>query len=57
MIKLGRLPISSGGGIKEPRRLGGPGTKDGRFSRITSILGGSPGPGGALICGTRGFSS
>lgn len=54
MIKLGRRPLLSSGGISEPRRLDGPepGASDplriGLFSRTTSIVGAS----GALISGT-----
>ena len=61
MIKLGRRPDVSSGGISEPRRLGGPepGASDpfrsgaGLFSRMTSILGASTV--GALISGTFGL--
>lgn len=46
MMREGLLPISSGGGIKDPRRDGtGDGAKDGRFSLTTSIFGVSIGPG------------
>lgn len=59
MIKLGRRPELSSGGISDPRRLGGPepGAKDPlrSGSRITSILGASGA--GALISGTFAFSS
>ncbi|KAI9575363.1 hypothetical protein GQX74_015035 [Glossina fuscipes] len=44
----GRRPISAGG-INEPRRLGGSGTNEGRFSRMTSIFGASPGAGGCTL--------
>lgn len=46
----------SAGGIREPLRLGGSGAREGRFSRITSIFGGSPGAGGCIL-GTLGLSS
>lgn len=55
MISDGRRPVSAGG-TSEPRRLGGSGARDGRFSRITSIFGGSPGAGGCIF-GTFGLSS
>lgn len=51
IIKLGRRPDESSGGMSDPRRLGGPepGANDPlrSGSRITSILGAS----GALISG------
>lgn len=50
----GRRPIS--GGTNDPRRLAGSGASEGRFSRTTSILGGSPDAGGWII-GTFGLSS
>lgn len=55
MIKDGRRPMSAGG-IREPLRLGGSGAREGRFSRITSIFGGSPGAGGCIL-GIFGLSS
>lgn len=59
MIKLGRRPEESSGGISDPRRLDGPepGAKDPlrSGSRITSILGASGA--GALISGTLVLSS
>lgn len=62
MISEGRLPISSGGGIREPRLAGATGTKEGflgtsglgDFSRLTSILGAAGFSSGALISGTIG---
>lgn len=48
MINDGRRPMSAGG-IREPRRLGGSGAREGRFSRMTSIFGGSPGTGGCIL--------
>lgn len=63
MMREGRLPISSGGGMREPRLGdGGPGTSDGflsisgfgDFSRITSILGAAGFSSGAFISGTLG---
>lgn len=55
IIRDGRRPISAGG-IKDPLRLGGSGANDGRFSRITSIFGGSPAAGGCILA-IFGFSS
>lgn len=60
MIKLGRLPLPSSGGINEPRRLDGPEpganeplrSDNGLFSRITSIFGAAISTDGALISGT-----
>lgn len=60
MIKLGRLPLPSSGGINEPRRLDGPEagaseplrSPNGLFSRITSIFGAAISNDGALISGT-----
>lgn len=61
MIKLGRRPEESSGGISEPRRLDGPepGAKEPlrSGSRITSILGASGACVGALISGTFALSS
>lgn len=63
IMREGRLPISSGGGIREPRLpTGAPGTNDGflgisgfgDFSRITSILGAAGFSSGAFISGTLG---
>lgn len=63
MIREGRLPISSGGGMREPRLpTGAPGTREGflgisgfgDFSRMTSILGAAGFSSGALISGTFG---
>lgn len=63
MISEGRLPISSGGGIREPRLpTGAPGTSDGflgisgfgDLSRETSILGAAGFSSGAFISGTFG---
>lgn len=57
MMRLALRPIASGG-IRDPRRLGGPlGSKDcfrgsGVFSLTTAILGAS----GVLICGRLGLS-
>lgn len=62
MISEGLLPISSGGGMREPLLLpGAPGANDGflgmsglgDFSRITSIFGAAI-VSGALISGTFG---
>ncbi len=56
MIKLGRRPDESSGGMSDPRRLDGPepGANDPlrSGSRITSILGASGAIVGALISGT-----
>lgn len=65
MMREGRLPISSGGGMREPRLAGGTGESDGLrgasglgdFSLITSILGAAGVSSGALISGTLGFSA
>lgn len=61
MIKLGRRPEESSGGISEPRRLDGPepGAKEPlrSGSRITSIFGASGAGAGALISGTFALSS
>lgn len=62
MMSEGRLPSSSGGGIRDPRLpTGGPGPRDGfrisgfgDFSRMTSILGAKSVSSGALISGTFG---
>lgn len=63
MMREGRLPISSGGGMREPRLpTGAPGTKDGflgmsglgDFSLMTSIFGAAGFSSGALISGTFG---
>lgn len=58
----GLLPISSGGGMSEPRLAGGAGDKDGflgasglgDLSRITSILGAAGFSSGSLILGAAG---
>lgn len=56
MIKLGRRPELSSGGMSDPRRLGGPepGARDPlrSGSRITSIFGASGAGVGAFISGT-----
>lgn len=65
MIRDGRLPISSGGGMSDPLLPGGTGDRDGflgasgfgDLSRMTSIFGVGGDGSGALISGTFGFSA
>lgn len=62
MMREGRLPISSGGGMSEPRLPGGAGDREGflgisglgDFSCTTSILGAAGFSSGSLILGAAG---